>query len=114
MKDADFIDYSMQMHSMSPDQKLLFLKELEQKLEESFHSLEKEKQEDELINTWKDKNLEHYDASTQVDILKIHLKLQDRLLKLSKIGLKDSDLFCKPIQEKINRLPKYEDERKFI
>jgi hypothetical protein len=64
MKDADFIDYSMQMHSMSPDQKLLFLKELvgsmqknyekpsfivtsqeelEQKLEESFQSLEKEK-----------------------------------------------------------------------
>lgn len=135
MKDAGFIDYSMQMHSMSPDQKLLFLKELvdsmqknyekpsfivtsqeelEQKLEESFQSLEKEKQEDELINTWKNQNLEHYDASTQVDILKIHLKLQDRLLKLSKIGLKDSDLFCKPIQEKINRLPKYEDERKFI
>ena len=64
MKDVDFIDYSMQMHSMSPDQKLLFLKELvdsmqknyekpsfivtsqeelEQKLEESFQSLEKEK-----------------------------------------------------------------------
>lgn len=135
MKDADFIDYSMQMHSMSPDQKLLFLKELvdsmqknykkpgfivtsqeelEQKLEESFQSLEKEKQEDELINTWKDKNLDHYDSSTQVEILKIRLKLQERLLKLSKIGLKDSDLFCKPIQEKINRLPKYEDERKFI
>ena len=124
MKDVDFIDYSMQMHSMSPEQKLLFLKELvdsmqknykkpgfielEQKLEESFQSLEKEKQEDELINTWKDKNLEHYDASTQVEILKIRLKLQERLLKLSKIGFKDSDLFCKPIQEKINRLPKFE------
>ena len=59
MKDVDFIGYSMQMHSMSPDQKLLFLKELvgsmqknykkpdfivtsqeelEQKLEESFQS----------------------------------------------------------------------------
>ncbi|MCR5290749.1 MAG: hypothetical protein K6E51_12220, partial [Treponema sp.] len=88
--------------------------ELEQKLEEGFQSLEKEKQEDEPINTWKDKNLDHYDASTQVEILKIRLKLQERLLKLSKIGLKDSDLFCKPIQEKINRLPKYEDERKFI
>ena len=135
MKDADFIDYSIQMHSMSPEQKLLFLKELvdsmqknykkpgfivtsqeelEQKLEESFQSLEKEKQEDELINTWKDKNLDHYDSSTQVEILKIRLKLQDRLLKLSKIGFKDSDLVCKPIQEKINRLPNYEDERKFI
>lgn len=64
MKDADFIDYSMQMYSMSSEQKLLFLKELvdsmqknyekpsfivtsqeelEQKLEESFQSLEKEK-----------------------------------------------------------------------
>ena len=72
MKDVDFIDYSMQMHSMSPEQKLLFLKELvdsmqknykkpsfivtsqeelEQKLEEGFQSLEREKQEDELINT---------------------------------------------------------------
>ena len=84
--------------------------ELEQKLEESFQSLEKEKQEDELINTWKDKNLNHYDSSTQVEILKIRLKLQERLLKL----IKDSDLFCKLIQEKINRLPKYEYERKFI
>lgn len=129
MKDEDFIGYSMQMHSMSPEQKLLFLKELvdsmqkkykkpsfivtsqeelEQKLEESLQSLEKEKQEDALISTWKDKNLNHYDSSTQVEILKIRLKLQDRLLKLNKIGLKDSDLFCKPIQEKINRLPKFE------
>lgn len=105
---------SMQKNYEKPSFIVTSQEELEQKLEESFQSLEKEKQEDELINTWKNKNLEHYDASTQVDILKIHLKLQDRLLKLSKIGLKDSDLFCKPIQEKINRLPKYEDERKFI
>ena len=131
MKDEDFINYSMQMHSMSPEQKLIYLKELvdsmqknyekpgfivtsqeelDQKLEEGFKSLEKEKQEDELISIWKDKNLDHYDASTQVEILKIRLKLQERLLKLSKIGLKDSDLFCKPIQERINRLPKYEDD----
>ena len=129
MKDEDFIGYSIQMHSMSPEQKLLFLKELvdsmqknykkpcfivtsqeelEQKLEESLQSLEKEKQEDELISTWKDKNLNHSDSSTKEEILKIRLKLQKRLLKLSKIGLKDSDLFCKPIQEKINRLPKFE------
>ena len=62
MKDVDFIDYSMQMHSMSPEQKFLFLKELadsmqknykkpdfivtsqeelEQKLEEGFNPLKK-------------------------------------------------------------------------
>lgn len=121
MKDVDFINYSMQMHSMSPEQKLLFLKELvdsmqkhykkpgfivtsqeelEQKLEESFQSLEREKQEDELISTWKDKNLDHYDSSTQVEILKIRLKLQERLLKLSKIGLKDSDFFANQFKKK--------------
>ena len=99
---------SMQKNYKKPGFIVTSQEELEQKLEESFQSLEKEKQEDELINTWKDKNLEHYDASTQVEILKIRLKLQERLLKLSKIGLKDSDLFCKPIQEKINRLPKFE------
>lgn len=105
---------SMQKNYEKPSFIVTSQEELEQKLEESFQSLEKEKQEDELINTWKDKNLNHYDSSTQVEILKIRLKLQECLLKLSKIGLKDSDLFCKPIQEKINRLPKYEDERKFI
>jgi hypothetical protein len=104
----------MQKNYKKPDFIVTSQEELEQKLEESFQSLEKEKQEDELINTWKDKNLNHYDSSTQVEILKIRLKLQERLLKLSKIGLKDSDLFCKLIQEKINRLPKYEYERKFI
>ena len=87
---------------------LLLKKNLSKRLEEGFQSLEKEKQEDELINTWKDKNLDHYDSSTQVEILMIRLKLHERLLKLSKIGFRDSDLFCKPIQEKINRLPKFE------
>ena len=81
---------------MSPDQKLLFVKELvdsmqknykkpgfivtsqeelEQKLEESIQSLEKEKQEDELISTWKDKNLNHYDSSTQVDVCNFGVSL---------------------------------------
>ena len=132
MKDDDFINYSMQMHSMSPEQKLIFLKglvdsmqqnykkpsfivtsqeELEQKLEEGFKSLEKEKEEDALISSWKDKNLDNYDSATQVQILKIRVKLEQRLLKLTKMRLNDSDLFIKPIQDKINRLPNYEDER---
>ena len=135
MKDEDFINYCMKMHSMSPEQKLSYLKELmdsmqknyekpgfivtsqeelDQKLEEGFKSLEKEKEEDALISSWKDKNLDNYDSATQVQILKIKVKLEQRLLKLTKIGLNDSDLFIKPIQDKINRLPKYEDERKFI
>jgi hypothetical protein len=48
MEDEDYIGYSMEMHCMTPDQKLLYLKEL--------------------------------------------------------------DFFIKPIQEKINKLPKYEDD----
>lgn len=132
MKDDDFINYCMEMHSMSPEQKLIFLKELvdsmqqnykkpsfivtsqeelEQKLEEGFKSLEKEKEEDALISSWKDKNLDNYDSATQVQILKIRVKLEQRLLKLTKMRLNDSDLFIKPIQDKINRLPNYEDER---
>ena len=63
MKDEDFIDYSMKIHCMTPDQKLLYLKELvdsmqkdykkprfivtsveelEQKLEEGLKSVEEE------------------------------------------------------------------------
>jgi len=36
------------------------------------------------------------------------IKLEQRLLKLTKMGLNDSDIFCKAIQDKINRLPEYE------
>lgn len=129
MKDEDFINYCMVMHSMSPEQKLIYLKELvdsmqknyekpgfivtsqeelDQKLEEGFKSLEKEKEEDALISSWKDKNLDNYDSATQVQILKIRVKLEHRLLKLTKMGLNDSDLFINPIQDKINRLPNYE------
>ena len=66
MEDEDYIDYSMKMHCMTPDQKLLYLKELvdsmqkdykkprfivtsveelEQKLEEGFKSVEEERKE---------------------------------------------------------------------
>ncbi len=132
MKDEDFINYCIEMHYMTPEQKLIYLKELvdsmqknyekpsfivtsqeelDQKLEEGFKSLEKEKEEDALISSWKDKNLGNYDSATQVQILKIRVKLEQRLLKLTKMGLNDSDLFVKPIQDKINRLPEYENER---
>ena len=36
MKDEVFIDYSMQMHSMSPEQKLLFLKELVDSMQKNY------------------------------------------------------------------------------
>ncbi|MBB5226859.1 hypothetical protein DYE50_01645 [Treponema ruminis] len=78
MKDDDFIGYSMEMHYMTPDQKVLYLKELvdsmqkdykkprfivtsveelEQKLDEGFKSIEEERKENALIATWTDKSL---------------------------------------------------------
>ena len=36
MKDVDFFGFSMQMHSMSPDQKLLFLKELVDNMQKNY------------------------------------------------------------------------------
>ena len=132
MKDEDYIDYSMKMHCMTPDQKLLYLKELvdsmqkdykkprfivtsveelEQKLEEGLKSVEEERKENAIIATWTDKNLEHYDVQTQLHIMKIRLKLEHQLGNFYKMGLKKDDFLTKPIQEKIDKLPKYEDEK---
>ena len=132
MKDEDYIDYSMKMHCMTPDQKLLYLKELvdsmqkdykkprfivtsveelEQKLEEGLKSVEEEQKENALIETWTDKNLEHYDEQTQLHIMKIRLRLEHQLGNFYKMGLKKDDFLTKPIQEKIDKLPKYEDEK---
>ena len=131
MKDEDYIDYSMKMHCMTPDQKLLYLKELvdsmqkdykkprfivtsveelEQKLEEGLKSVEEERKKNAIIATWTDKNLEHYDVQTQLHIMKIRLKLEHQLGNFYKMGLKKDDFLTKPIQEKIDKLPKYEDE----
>ena len=128
MEDEDYIDYSMKMHCMTPDQKLLYLKELvdsmqkdykkprfivtsveelEQKLEEGFKSVEEERKENALIATWTDKNLEHYDAQTQLHIMKIRLRLEHQLGNFYKMGLKKDDFLTKSIQEKIDKLPKY-------
>lgn len=132
MEDEDYIDYSMKMHCMTPDQKLLYLKELvdsmqkdykkprfivtsveelEQKLEEGLKSVEEERKENAIIATWTDKNLEHYDVQTQLHIMKIRLKLEHQLGNFYKMGLKKDDFLTKPIQEKIDKLPKYEDEK---
>ena len=132
MKDEDYIDYSMKMHCMTLDQKLLYLKELvdsmqkdykkprfivtsveelEQKLEEGFKSVEEEQKENALIATWTDKNLEHYDVQTQLHIMKIRLRLEHQLGNFYKMGLKKDDFLTKSIQEKIDKLPKYEDEK---
>ena len=132
MKDEDYIDYSMKMYYMTPDQKLLYLKELvdsmqkdykkpgfivtsveelEQKLEEGLKSVEEEQKENALIETWTDKNLEHYDVQTQLHIMKIRLRLEHQLGNFYKMGLKKDDFLTKPIQEKIDKLPKYEDEK---
>lgn len=131
MEDEDYIGYSMEMHCMTPDQKLLYLKELvdsmqkdykkpgfivtsveelEQKLDEGLKSSEEERKEDALIATWADKNLENYDVQTQLHIMKIRLKLEHQLGNFYKMGLKEHDFFIKPIQEKVNKLPKYEDD----
>lgn len=131
MKDEDYIDYSMKMHCMTLDQKLLYLKELvdsmqkdykkprfivtsveelEQKLEEGLKSVEEERKKNAIIATWTDKNLEHYDVQTQLHIMKIRLKLEHQLGNFYKMGLKKDDFLTKPIQEKIDKLPKYEDE----
>ena len=131
MEDEDYIGYSMEMHCMTPDQKLLYLKELvdsmqkdykktgfivtsveelEQKLDEGLKSSEEERKEDALIATWTDKNLENYDVQTQLHIMKIRLKLEHQLGNFYKMGLKEHDFFIKPIQKKINKLPKYEDD----
>ena len=56
------------------------------------------------------KNLENYDVQTQLHIMKIRLKLEHQLGNFYKMGLKEHDFFIKPIQEKINKLPKYEDD----
>ena len=132
MKDEDYIDYSMKMHCMTPDQKLLYLKELvdsmqkdykkprfivtsveelEQKLEEGLKSVKEEQKENALIETWTDKKLEHYDVQTQLHIMKIRLRLEHQLGNFYKMGLKKDDFLTKPIQEKIDKLPKYEDEK---
>ena len=132
MKDEDYIDYSMKMYYMTPDQKLLYLKELvdsmqkdykkprfivtsveelEQKLDEGFKSIEEERKENALIATWTDKSLEHYDVQTQLHIMKIRLRLEHQLGNFYKMGLKKDDFLTKPIQEKIDKLPKYEDEK---
>lgn len=42
--------------------------------------------------------------------MKIRLKLEHQLGNFYKIGLKERDFFIKPIQEKIDKLPKYEDD----
>jgi hypothetical protein len=42
--------------------------------------------------------------------MKIRLKLEHQLGNFYKMGLKEHDFFIKPIQEKINKLPKYEDD----
>ena len=55
-------------------------------------------------------NLENYDVQTQLHIMKIRLKLEHQLGNFYKMGLKEHDFFIKPIQEKINKLPKYEDD----
>ena len=132
MKDDDYIDYSMKMHCMTPDQKLLYLKELvdrmqkdykkpgfifssveelEQKLEEGLKFVEEELKENALTATWTDKSLEHYDVQTQLHIMKIRLRLEHQLGNFYKMGLKKDDFLTKPIQEKIDKLPKYEDEK---
>ena len=141
MEDEDYIGYSMEMHCMTPDQKLLYLKELvdsmqkdykkpgfivtsveelEQKLDEGLKSSEEERKENALIATWTDKNLENYDVQTQLHIrnvivklhiMKIRLKLEHQLGNFYKMGLKEHDFFIKPIQEKIDKLPKFEDEK---
>lgn len=132
MKDEDYIGYNMEMYSMTPDQKLLYLKELvdsmqkdykkprfivtsaeelEQKFEEGFKSVEEERKENALIETWTDKNLENYDAQTQLHVMKIRLRLEHQLVNFYKMGLKEDDFLTKTIQEKIDKLPKYEDEK---
>ena len=133
MKDEDFIDYSMKIHCMTPDQKLLYLKELvdsmqenyekprfivtsqeelDQKLEDGYQSVEKYQAEELLIENWKDKRIEHYDYETQKQIIRLRLNYESRKTKLLKL-FGDNDEFhaIKEVQQRIDKLPKFKDKK---
>ena len=133
MTNEAFIDYCMEMHCLSPEQKLLYLKELVdsmqenyekprfivtsgeelyQKLEEGYQSVEKYQAEELLIESQKDKRIEHYDYETQKQIICLRLNYESRKTKLLKLfGDNDEFYAIKEVQLRIDKLPKFKDKK---